>query len=192
MRRCRRGPEPEELAARASEWTEAWVRRRSEDPAARFVWPRQVNRRLIPPLLAMTEEHCAYCDGWPLDATGQPTIDHFRPKHLFPALAFTWTNLFPSCDRCQGATGGKGPRWHEDALKPDELDYRFDRYFVYVASTGYIEPNPAASTEERRRAAQTIELLGLNHGGRPRERRRVRRDYAAFEERPYRFVFEAG
>jgi hypothetical protein len=28
----------------------------------------------------MTAEHCSYCDGHPLNATGIETVDHFRPK----------------------------------------------------------------------------------------------------------------
>jgi uncharacterized protein (TIGR02646 family) len=167
------------------------VARRAADPSAEFWWPKQVNQRLLPELLAMTQAHCAYCDGWPMDATGQPTIDHFRPKSRYPHLAFAWGNLFPSCDRCQGSNG-KGDEWNEALLKPDDLDYSFERYFVYDMVSGWLEPNPAASAPDYERALVTIDLLGLNEGGRPALRKRVLRDYAAFEERPYRFLFEPG
>lgn len=74
-------------------------------------------------------------------------------------------------------------------LKPDDPRYESDRYFVYRASTGQLEPNPAASAGDQDRARVTIELLRLDGGGRPAGRRRAARDYADYAERPYRFVY---
>ncbi|MEQ1571074.1 MAG: retron system putative HNH endonuclease [Myxococcota bacterium] len=166
-------------------WTSRWVERRAANPGARFTWPAQVNRRLLPTLMAMTSEHCAYCDGWPLDVTGEPTIDHFRPKSEHPDHAYRWANLFPACERCQRA---KGSRWEIQLLKPDEPDYTFDRYFRYVYATGRIEPNPQASPEDQQRAARTVALFDLNGGGRPQARRRSTRDYPDYDQRPFRFT----
>lgn len=39
---------------------------------------------------------CAYCEGYITD-TGQPHIEHFRPKESYPELCFEWTNLLMAC-----------------------------------------------------------------------------------------------
>lgn len=197
MMPCRRPPAPRLLAERADGWTAAWLRRREEDQGAEFRWPivdgRPLNQHLLPALDQMVDGHCAYCDGWPLDETGRPSIDHFRPKSRFPELAYAWDNLFHACQRCQEPPDGKGARWSEDLLRPDASDFSFDRYFRYDVATGRLEPNPQASDADQRRARVTIELLGLNAGSRPVGRKRARRHYGSYvdEVRPYRFVYEA-
>lgn len=42
---------------------------------------------------------CAYCEGYITD-TGQPHIEHFRPKESYPELCFEWTNLLMACICC--------------------------------------------------------------------------------------------
>lgn len=194
MMPCVRPEAPVALGQNAARWTAAYQQRRAEDPSARFAWPRvdgkPVNLAVLPVLLQMTQDHCAYCDGWEMNVTGEATIDHHRPKSRFPELAFDWENLFPACEYCQGRHG-KGERWDERALKPDDSDYNFARYFRYVHATGYLEPNPQASDEVQARALATIELLGLNRGNRPQCRKRITKLYGAYpdEGRPYRFAF---
>ncbi len=160
-------------------------------PALRFQWRSfdgvPVNQRILPHLLAMTAGHCAYCDGYPLDVTGRPTIDHFRPKSTFPALVYRWDNLFPACERCQAE---KRDRWDEALLRPDEPGYAFERYFLCDVASGRIEPNPAADDRDQARARRTIDLFGLNAGGRPRERARWLQGRAEIDGdlAPYRFL----
>ena len=189
-----RSPTPELLETHGHQWTTRWEERRQANPSAGFDWPqvdgRPVNQILLSLLGEMTLEHCSYCDGFPINATGQPTIDHFRPKHRFLGLAFAWENLFYACDRCQGRNG-KGEQWSDPLLKPDESDYSFFRYFRYVNATGRLEPNPEASTEDQRRATETIRIFRLNDDGRTADRKRVLRLYRSFapENCPYRFLF---
>ncbi len=192
MMSCARPPAPEILAQNAPSWTARWLERRAADPGAGFRWPtvegRPANQHILAALNEMTAGHCAYCDGWPLEDTTDPSIDHFRPKAHFPEAAFGWSNLFLACGRCQGPQG-KSDRWDDDLLKPDAEDYSFERYFRYVAATGELEPNPQASAKDQRRAEITISLLGLNAGSRPQSRRRIQRLYTQEASRPYRFVF---
>jgi hypothetical protein len=54
--------------------------------------------------------------------------------------------------------------------------------------TGLITPNPIATPAEQARAQRTIDILGLNEGGRPAARARVARDPPPLERRPYRFL----
>ena len=187
-------PQVPQVLDQANSWTDAWNTRRQNDSAAAFKWPivdkKPLNQHLLPDLMKMTAEHCAYCDGWPLGTTGQPTIDHFRPKSQFPDQAFQWPNLFPSCERCQGQNG-KADNWHNDLLKPDATDYTFERYFRYDPSSGRLEPDPEAPAEDQTRAKTTIDLLGLNSGSRPKSRKREanRPSELPENERPFRFIF---
>ncbi len=92
MMPCQRGEAPAVLRDGAPKWTAAWLLRRSERPGTVFHWPEVggegVNKPITHSLLQMTAGHCAYCDGFPLDELGFPTIDHFRPKSRFPERAF--------------------------------------------------------------------------------------------------------
>jgi uncharacterized protein (TIGR02646 family) len=112
-------------------------------------------------LAGMTAHHCSYCDGYPLNATGNDEIDHFRPKSReeFYELVCAWENLFLICSRCNGA---KRDRWEPALLRPDALTYAFDRYFLFRFDTGALEPAPDLTEGDRHRASQTIELLELN------------------------------
>lgn len=194
MMACVRASAPEVLANGAAAWTASWLERRAENPGAAFRWPSArgapLNQHLILELKQMTGDRCAYCDGFPI-ALLVESIDHFQPKSRFPERAFAWDNLFPACGRCQQLPNGKGEEWHEDLLKPDSPDYSFSRYFRYVPGTGRLEPNPDALEVDQRRAARTIDLLGLNKGDLPTHRKRYRRAYADFDEssRAYRFIF---
>ncbi len=166
MMPCTRGPEPDLLARRGAELTRDYVAARRADPRARFAWRRREGRSLLEvvreALALMTAKHCSYCDGHPIDDTGEETVDHFRPKALFCELAYEWTNLFLACSACNHA---KGERWDELLLRPDDPDFEFERYFECDFATGKLLPALTASPEEQARAARTIELLRLNRGG---------------------------
>lgn len=74
-------------------------------------------------------------------------------------LAYVWHNLFLCCDVCQNA---KGENYDKKLLKPDAIEYEFNRYFKIKAKTGEIVINPAASTEDKQRAQITIDIYDLN------------------------------
>lgn len=118
-------------------------------------------------LFAITKNHCCFCDLHPLKASGA-TVEHFRPKSKYPLLSYVWENLFYCCVNCQK----KGNRFPLDyrLLKPDEISYSFNHYFVFSFSTGIIKPNPACSFKEQKRAENTIGLYRLNKYGRPEAR----------------------
>src|SRR5262245_20104431 len=120
----------------------------------------------------MTAEHCAYCDGHPIDSVGAEAVDHFRPKShpAFYELVCTWTNLFLTCTTCNHA---KAEIWDDALLQPDDLDFSFDRYFEYRFDNGTLQPASAATAEEQRRAVRTIEILQLNRPGACASRRRA-------------------
>lgn len=107
----------------------------------------------------LTLNHCSYCD-----LTGvrrgqtSPTIDHFRPKAKFPLLAYTWHNLFLCCTECQKRLH----KFNKLLLKPDQINYDFNEYFMLNFITGDIEPNTTKAKEYQQRAKITITLFKLN------------------------------
>lgn len=194
MRRCERGAEPEVLLSRAARWTAAFL----ADTSREFHWPqvegRSLNLHLLPALSAMTAEHCAYCDGYPITAVAYKTIDHFRPKAQFRDLAFRWDNFFLACPACNSH---KREQWDERLLRPDEVEFAFLRYFIFDFASGELEPNPAAAPDDQARARTTIDLLGLNSEGSAGARKRALRVQPTApissedrDDRPYRFLWE--
>lgn len=130
---------------------------------------------ILAELLVMSGDRCSYCDGF-IGIESRQTIDHFRPKGPFPALAYSWRNLFPACDQCQSA---KLEKYHPKLLRPDRANYHFDRYFICDFATGQVSPNPGASIHDQARAEKTIEICGLNSTARNKARLRERRKWLA-------------
>jgi uncharacterized protein (TIGR02646 family) len=162
MRKFQRGPEPDFLAARWKEWGLGWERRKASNPGAQFHWHEHegepVNHKLLPDLKRQTEEHCSFCDGFPVAPPAVDTIEHFRPKAAFPREAYHWTNLYFCCVHCQQ----KSEEFDEGLLQPDAPDYDFDRYFRWDFTRGTLEVNELAFEPDRQRAAITIKLYRLN------------------------------
>jgi uncharacterized protein (TIGR02646 family) len=126
-------------------------------------------------LFEASGDRCAFCDGL-TKITSKATVEHFRPKSKFPALKAQWSNLFPCCDQCQSA---KLEKFDEALLKPDELDYRFGKYFVCNFRTGEIEIDPGSEPDEQRRAVATTQIYGLNTTARCNARRTEHRKWLA-------------
>ncbi|MBM4342134.1 MAG: HNH endonuclease [Deltaproteobacteria bacterium] len=62
---------------------------------------------------------CVYCES-PAFADQFWQVEHFRPKSLFPTLAYAWGNYLPSCSLCNHSKSNKWPQGgyvapHEDA-----------------------------------------------------------------------------
>ncbi|MCU5773874.1 hypothetical protein N5923_09795 [Erwiniaceae bacterium BAC15a-03b] len=190
MIKMNRSAYPACLEARGQEWTERYVAARRKNPAAKFSWYSQsCYRATRDALLVLTQEHCAFCDGF-VGNEGRKTLEHFRPKSAFPELAFSWENLFPCCDVCQSA---KGEKYTELLLKPDESSYRFEHYFICNFADGALHPSPELSPYEQQRVEKTLELYGLNLPSRKVARRRelqkflAVRDEMHIDEFPYRY-----
>lgn len=176
MNRCERGEAPPILLAHGPDIARRYAERRGQSASYRFSWPRRGGQPLLPPIREalgrMTDEHCSYCDGCPIDAMSDEQVDHFRPKTRpeFYMSVCDWDNLFLCCGACNKA---KLDQWDEDLLRPDAADYEFDRYFEYRFETGELHPSTVADEGDRRRAARTIELLALNRAGACTARRQI-------------------
>ncbi len=95
-------------------------------------------------IAAMSSWKCAYCEGM-IDAPRAAKVDHFKPKALFPSLAYEWTNYFLACEGCNGA---KGDKWPERGgyVRPDYGDP--SRHFVF-AEDGTVQPASGHRAAER-------------------------------------------
>lgn len=186
-----RGSPPPILVEVAPGATRAFVARRADDPSAEFYWPQRDGRSVLEPvrtaLAAQTQDHCSYCDGFPIDSTGTREVDHFKPKQEYPGEAFSWPNLYLACGACNRS---KLAEWNEQLIRPDEMGYRFERYFFVDGVTGELLPNPGASSADQARAGETIRVFGLQRSGLCIERRRAILSIRAAgdQSNPYRFL----
>lgn len=196
MRGFTRSEKPTCLVEREERWTANWVQRNEEHK--KFNWPQyqlqKLNTVLLPDLQSDNQFHCCYCDAHPVQGVSSDTIDHFKPKSIYPDLAFRWENLFYCCSACQEE---KLEQFEEGLIKPDFPGFSFEKYFHFNAKTGEIEPNSIATEEVRGKAEVTIRIMGLNEKGRPTTRlKMLRLHFAQFnaggvdiDDLPYRFIF---
>lgn len=176
---------------------ERYKQNRTKKTSFEFQWPKiegkRLNQHLLPDLMAMTDDHCAYCDGSALKK-GDKTIDHFKPKSnpKFYLLVCKWVNLYPACSTCQQS---KWEQFDKELLRPDEIGYEFNKYFIYNFSSHSIDPNPSASLLNQRRAQTTIRILDLNDSGMCKSRLRDWNLYwkslnPVLSDYNFRFMFE--
>jgi 5-methylcytosine-specific restriction endonuclease McrA len=188
LRKLSRPAAPECLSQNADTWANEFVAARQRNPGHTFSWrSNNCYQALRYQLSAMTQSHCAFCDG-PLGTESRETVEHFRPKSRFPELAYHWPNLFPCCDVCQG---NKLEKFDEALLKPDDQNYRFEDYFLVNYKTGALDALPTHA----HRATVTTQLYGLNSEARKKARLRewehYQRDPAPeLDDYSYRFFLE--
>jgi uncharacterized protein (TIGR02646 family) len=161
---------PDFLKQNWKKWTKQYMSLIKENPQAKFQWyqykSQNINKLLIQPLKDMTNNHCSFCDGYPMGNMSQDTIEHFRPKEKYPKLSFCWSNLFLACNVCQE----KFNNYSKLLLKPDSLNYEFNKYFIVDYKTGKIKANPVSSKIDQDKAEETIKLYKLNDKDRPNTR----------------------
>ena len=177
-------------------WSNRYAQNKIKKQSYQFSWIKEkqkINHLLLPSLTAQTQNHCAYCDAYPMKVSDE-TIDHFKPKGdgRFYHLAYQWENLYYCCADCQKA---KWEQFDDDLLRPDAADFSFSRYFIVNYSTGEIDSNPAASPEDQHRASITIDIFDLKHKAQCTSRRHsVERfqsmPHADLEDFAYRFMFD--
>ena len=178
-----RPQEPEELRAQRSALTRDFVKEhRTTGKTPSCAWPKVRNAAGEPTTLQKllsehTGQHCNYCDSL-MGYSSRDTIDHFLPKKHFPCLAYLWSNLYLSCDGCQR----KGTRYDKRALRPDEPDYSFSRYFRYRFDGTLCVI--ATDKTDRERAEITLAVLDLNDAELVNDRCKAFRQFQIPRKRP--------
>lgn len=130
-----------ELQALNDNW-EAWGQEfksqlDAEGRSSDFSWKRNIDKSIVKKLVELTNNHCSFCDSYPLGKDSKQTIEHYFPKKEFPLKSYDWCNLFLCCDKCQSESNKQ--RKFIDNLKPDHTDYFFDKIFYFDPQTGKIE-----------------------------------------------------
>jgi len=112
---------------------------------------------------ALCHFKCAYCES-PINARRSEHVEHFKPKSLFPSLAYDWDNYFLACDGCNGT---KLDKWPEQGayVRPDEgqPEERFE----------YAEDGGVKASDEDADGTRTITDFGLDRTGLRRVRKRA-------------------
>lgn len=72
-------------------------------------------------LARMSHQKCAYCES-PINAERSAAVEHYKPKSLFPSLAYDWDNYFLGCGGCNGAKSDKWPAGGRAYVRPDQGD----------------------------------------------------------------------
>ena len=167
MRKFTRGNVPDFLSRRWVTWGELYKRNRERSPAFAFQWytykGQKINTLLEPHLKKQTDDHCSFCDNFPIRAR-EDSIDHFKPKSIpaYYELVCQWENLYYCCQNCQQY---KCEQYDEQLLRPDDVNFSFDIYFIYSYNSHKVDPNPALSEKDYLKAATTIRIFGLNDPG---------------------------
>ncbi|MEO6038017.1 MAG: HNH endonuclease [Saprospiraceae bacterium] len=198
MKHFDRHPAPDFLLRNVDLWNRQWSASKTNNPGAVFQWyiheGQRVNQKIGPILSLQTQDHCSYCDAFPMGLADN-TIDHFCPKGnpAFYNLAYTWENLFWACADCQKA---KGEQFEDVLIRPDSPTYNFRHFFIYNFNTHEIDPNPNSTPEDQLRAKATISIFKLREPSRVAARRMAwERWYSPLAIRdlddfPFRFIFE--
>ena len=197
MRKFTRATTPKILEDNWEQWGNEFAEKRNLDSVYKFNWKTitgsSVNHIILPTLKNQTDNHCSFCDKYPLDR-GDNTIDHFKPKHnpLYYTLVYNWFNLYLACDACQGA---KGIKYNDELLRPDDFTYSFNEYFDYNFTTHEILPNPNQSDSNINKASTTIETFDLNYDGLKTARRHAFEKYngddnPVISDYNFRFMFD--
>ncbi|WP_404374108.1 HNH endonuclease [Sphingomonas sp. MMS24-J45] len=70
------------------------------------VWNRNSIKK---PLLAYSNNKCAYCEQNISSTSNYMEVEHFLPKKPHSNLVLSWTNLLPACKRCNTSKGRYDP-----------------------------------------------------------------------------------
>lgn len=167
MRKFTRGESPDFLKSKWKTWGNSYTNNRRKNPAFIFQWAtyqgNKVNTLLEPFLAALTDDHCSFCDNFPIRSK-EDSIDHFKPKSrpTYYGLVCKWENLYYCCQNCQQY---KREQFNQYLLRPDSEDFSFEKYFIYSYASHELEPHPSLTAAEKRKAKTTIDIFGLNDKG---------------------------
>lgn len=121
------------------------------NPTSRQFKSKNYWSRALPELHAAYAGICAYTAMYLPD---RGSVDHYKPKTLFPRLAYEWSNFRLANGKVNSTKGNSA-----DILDPSEIGE--DWFFLDVPSC-LIRANPNLQKDERVRVNQTINSLRLN------------------------------
>lgn len=111
---------------------------------------------IIPDLYNAYSGICAYTCHWVPYDTGWKTVEHFKPKELYPQEAYSWSNYRFVCGALNGRKGK-----YEDVLDPFTLQ---DGWFTMQFPSLQLTLGKHLSSIEATYVNKTIKRLKLNEG----------------------------
>lgn len=112
MIRVQKGAEPSILTANKAQWTLDLLNKikavggydkLTESDKRTFVYHYKHDDIHIALKNGRPVERCIYCENDII--TGDPNVEHFHPKSLYPNETFEWNNLFSACIECNRPKG---------------------------------------------------------------------------------------
>jgi uncharacterized protein (TIGR02646 family) len=162
MIKLQRNTKPSILDANESRWKQALLNAVSQYGSFKDI-PEDTKEKLLAHYRhkdiqsALTESSsgkCAFCECIPSEG-GNIEIEHFKPKSIYPDLTFDWTNLLPSCRKCNGSKSN-----HDTATEPIVNPYDTDPADIFYYEDISIKAKTNAHFET---ANRTIEVCGLEN-----------------------------
>lgn len=154
--------QPDILAANESAWKSELLGeiakygsyKKLPDKVKKLVNSRYKHEAIKSALFNRVRTKCAFCESFPTES-GFLEVEHFHPKSIYPESTYEWSNLLPSCKRCNLKKSILDTKKYP-ILKPD--DEEPSDYFVY----DHIMMKPSDSAPDMVKAQRTIERLELN------------------------------
>lgn len=116
------------------------------------MWVHYRHHDIKEKLFASSHQKCAFCEAKPAES-GNIEVEHFKPKSLYPELAFEWDNFLPVCRKCNDSKSnhdtGKEPIVDPSADDPETI---FTYNFI----------NIVPKDDKNEIATKTIEICDLN------------------------------
>lgn len=104
-------------------------------------------------LIISSFEKCSFCEGKPSES-GNVEVEHFKPKSIYPEYTFKWSNLLPSCTKCNGSK-----RNHDTGSEPIVNPYEINPETIFYYQDIKLKVRNSQNFEM---GTQTIKVCGLN------------------------------
>ncbi len=116
------------------------------------MWVHYRHQEIKEKLFASSHQKCAFCEAKPAES-GNIEVEHFRPKSLYPELAFEWSNFLPVCRKCNDSKSN-----HDTGKEPIVDPSSDDPELIFTYNFINIVPKD----DKNEIADRTIEICDLN------------------------------
>lgn len=116
------------------------------------MWVHYRHQDIKEKLFASSHQKCAFCEAKPAES-GNIEVEHFKPKSLYPELAFEWDNFLPVCRKCNDSKSN-----HDTGIEPIVDPSCDDPETIFTYSFINIIPKD----DKNEIADRTIEICDLN------------------------------
>lgn len=105
-------------------------------------------------VIGITKGKCIFCESF-IEDVDYPNIEHFFPKSLYPKYTFKWSNLFPSCRKCNIPKDNFDTK-REPFIHP--VEDNGEDYFIYEE----LKIQISSTAPDKQKALNTIKKCNLD------------------------------